>query len=461
MNMNRKASYNISRIVFLALLAICVIFHSIKFFSILALTLFVLYLLLTLNHYPIFYIKYFYIVFVLLATVLSCFLIEFSHFYLRELRINSSYVGALPLLLLSYFIMVETIILYDKKSHNIVEFNSIRQRSVYELNIFIYISYLTLIILTLCMLKVFPHPSFLLHLERADYAKYYGVTGFLGRLATNIPRLLVFPFFLIVASRGKKRLIGISCLVLASLYYLWIGNKFGAFFQIMYIFLIVLSGYLTTKVSSKRLLKTIKKISILFAILIATTLVVQSITYNGVIKDYFLSRIASEGQIWWSVFGKTGGSIHLNEIADELQSLELGKSNISDNIGSHYGIYKMMYYCAPTSVINSILSAGYRYTESGFACAFYYLGYWGPILYALIMGVVFAFLINKLSKAINEHKVFRIYIYIRFLLYATTAFSMFIFTPFWGVKNIALYIYLMVSHEKNYTLNINRIKVKI
>ena len=79
---------------------ICIIFHDIPVFSVISVLVFFSYWFVILKYTSVFFIKYFYILFVATSAVLSCTVIEFSTFYLNELRINARYTGSLPLLLL-------------------------------------------------------------------------------------------------------------------------------------------------------------------------------------------------------------------------------------------------------------------------------------------------------------------------------------------------------------------------
>lgn len=448
-------------LIVVATLIICVIFSKIEVASIVSLVAFGIFLIAVMRLYISFYIKYFYITFMVMATVFACGFIEFGDFFLLEVREFSKYTGAIPLLVLSYVILITTVIYFDKKYENKIKLTKFRIGETSELFAYKYISIFTLMIIIICFVKVLPHPSFLVHLERADYAIQYGLTGFLGKIAQDIPRLIIFPFILAVSCKGTNKYIGLSCLVLAVLYFLWIGNKFGAFFEMMCIFLLVLSDYIVGKFSNTKIFTLIKRIAIVFIVLICLTLFVQSITYNGIMYTYFTSRIAAEGQIWWRVFDLSAGNFHIEELFDELQVFELGTLDVRESINSHYGIYKMMYFIAPESYVTSLLAAGYRYTEAGFAVMFYYFSYVGPVIYAFLMGGYFSLITNKLTLAINKRQFLRVYLYMRLWLYGTTSFSMFIFSPFFTPMSIAIYIYLIATHNKSLYVNFGKGRIRL
>lgn len=449
-------------ILFLPVLVLCTIFSVFKFASVISLVVFCVFLVYILTRYTIFYIRYFYILFIVLATITSCVFLEFQHFFLNELRVFSGFNGCIPLLSLTFYALISTIIFFDKKYQSKMLKTDLFFKDKLEISVIKYISIIVLFLLLLCFMNVALHPAFLYGLERFDYSQQYGVTGLISKIVVNIPRMIVFPFILVISTKGKNRKIGISCLVLSILYFFWVGNKFGAFFELMCIFLMLLSGYIINRWGKEKFIKIILRIGVVFIVLVSLTLVIQSFTYQGgSILNYFSSRLTAEGQMWWGIYGVSGGQPHISELSDELQVFELGNQDVTKSVGAHYGIYKMMYLVAPNDYVDHYLAAGYRYTEAGFAVAYYYFGALGPILYAFVMGCFFACMTNCILISINKRQILHIYIYLRLWLYGTTAFSMFIFSPFFNVKSIFTYIYLIMTFNKNMTFSNVRLKVKL
>lgn len=383
------------------------------------------------------------------SAVLSCTIIEFSTFYLNELRINARYVGSLPLFTMSYWILFKVILIIESKYGVKIKLANLDYKNQKAGQIITIVTICVLAGVILCFVHVLPHPAFLYHLERADYAKYYGVKGILKHIETEIPRLMIFPYINVVSSKGNRRKLGIVCVIVASLYYVWIGNKFGMFFQMFYMFLIILSDYIRVHASKAKLKKIIICIGISFIVILLIALGIQSITYSGSIWTYFTRRIAAQGQLWWRMFYLFNGEeLHIPEFKNEIISLFNASGDIYDNIRADYGIYKMMYVSLPSDIVDAYLGAGYRYTEGGFAAMLYYFGYIGSIIYANLMAIFFSVCINKFSIAVNKRQYFRMFIYVRFLLMATTSFSMFIFTPFFSLSSMIIYFYLIITHNK-------------
>ncbi len=429
---------------------ICIIFHNIPVFSVISVLVFFSYWFVILKYTSVFFIKYFYILFVATSAVLSCTVIEFSTFYLNELRINARYTGSLPLFAMSYWILFKVILIIELKYGVKIKTSNLAYENKTVDKVMTIATICVLACIMLCFIYVLPHPAFLYHLERAAYARYYGVTGILKHIETEIPRLMVFPYIHIISSKGNKRRLGIICVITAALYYVWIGNKFGMFFQMFYMFLIILSDYIKIHTSRTKLKKIIICIGISFMVILLVALGIQSITYSGSIWIYFTRRIAAQGQLWWRIFDLfNGNELHILEFGDEIISFFNAPGDVYDNIGSAYGIYKMMYVSLPSGIVDSYLRAGYRYTEGGFAAMLYYFGYIGPVIYAVLMAVFFSVCINKLSTAVNRRQYLRIFIYVRFLLMGTTSFSMFIFTPFLSLSSIIIYCYLVMTHNRS------------
>lgn len=435
-------------VVCISIYIICIALSKFPVASIASVFVFIGYCLYIVEHKGYFFIKYLYIVFIAFAAITSCVVIEFGSLYVSELRTEATYYGSLPLFVLSFHILFRVILLFESGAKSNLQLAKIELNDRKDVKIIKYISIVVFIIVLVCFIKVLPHPAFINSLERADYARLYGLTGFLGRLSANIPRLIIFPYILLMTKNRINKLLATCCVILTVLYYFWTGNKFGVFFQLLYIFLIVFSENIISKVGKRKLKRIIVRIGIAFLCLIIATLVIQSFTYNGKIWLYFQQRIASQGQLWWRIYGLFNGTSHVGEFSNEIRAAFTAKSDVLDNVGANYGIYKMMYLCLPANVVDNYLKAGYRYTEAGFATMIYYFGMIGPIIYAIVMGVSFGWLVNKLCKAISNRDFIRIYIYIRFILLATTSFSMFIFKPFFTVAQFILYLYLICTHNR-------------
>ena len=126
------------------------------------------------------------------------------------------------------------------------------------------------------------------------------------------------------------------------------------------------------------------------------------------------------------------------------------------NVGANHGIYKIMYYCAPSTVVDNKLLGGSRYSEAGFAAAYYYLGSIGAIIFSVVMGVIIGTLQNRLIKDIVNERYFRAMLLLRLYLSAQTGLSMFLFMNFGDIISIFSYLILIISSSNVYYITIKQ-----
>lgn len=432
-------------IIYFIILCLCCFLHKFSLFSIISVICFISYFVVVLYTNGIFFIKYFYILFITVTPVISCAFIEFNSLYLQELQRNAGFTGALPLYTISYWVLIKTIMVVDRK--NEVTKSDAKTIDYGKSKFVVGVSIAVFVLLLICFGKVLLHPAFIYRLERADYARLYGVTGVLLILLSYVNKLMIFPYLLVVSTKGRTRILGSLCIALNVLYFLWTGNKFGMFFQVLYLFLIVLSNEVVKRVTKEKLRKLIRNISLIFLALITMTLAIQSISYKGNIGSYFVQRISAQSQLWWNTYSVSGGELHVEEFGEEIKLNVTSDEKVEEMPGSNYGVYKQMYLALPRDYVDSYLSAGYRYTEAGFAAMYYYFGWIGPIVYGFFIGLFFALMINCFCASLARGRYIRAYIYIRLVLLGTTAFSMFIFAPFFSKTSCVLYLYLIITHK--------------
>lgn len=397
---------------------------------------------------PVFYVKYLAFVFPAIAAIIGVSVIESSHTYLKELRDTSGFAGSLPLIVLSYSILLLVMFLYDlrhDKNSNLLKNNKIQDYHEEYPRYMILLTYLTLAIYAVFWARVITRPAFLLGLNRFAYSRTssLNMSGIWGILNGQLPLLLFFPLMSIL--KGYKK-VGIAAILVYCLYSLWVGNKFGSFFTVLCVFLIIIYPRLS-QASIKRVQKYARIAIIALAIIIILSMVIQS-HLDVDSSDYLLFRTSGQGQLWWAVYKKTDGLMHAEEIGDEIKGLFSGKNSIASNVGSNYGIYKMMYYCAPASVVNGKLAGGSRYTEAGFAAAYYYMGFTGCVLFATIMALLVSSILTELIKMIRAGRYFRALLLLRLFLISRTSLSMFLFNSFFDWISISSYVILIISHRR-------------
>ena len=107
---------------------VCSVMHNFSLTTYLSIIIFILFLYRIYRKYPIFYIKYLLLLYPVFTSLISCVMIEFIDLNLIELQTKAFFVGSVPLLTLSYWVLFNTIISLDydlrlnkniKKSYNI------------------------------------------------------------------------------------------------------------------------------------------------------------------------------------------------------------------------------------------------------------------------------------------------------------------------------------------------------
>ncbi len=465
MGINEKGRRNgnmIIGIVFIGIgLILSCIFYKFIFFSYFSIVLFALLCYLIYSVRPQFYIKYLAFVFVSVASIVGLCVIEFGDIYLIELRKQSAFVGSIPLMTLSYFALFLTLFFVDKdRTQNAAKLENIRIFSRKEMypKYMLVLTWISLLIYMTFWLRVIRYPAFILHVNRFAYARLYApkLTGIWSVLSSISSILLLFPIMSFI--KGYK-VLGISTVAAYCLYCLWIGNKFGTFFTLLCFFSLILYPGISG-VAIGRMKKWARIGLAALILIVALSLFIQNSLGDNA-DNYFVYRVSGQGQLWWGIFKDYKG-IHISEIGDEIDGILYENNSIAENIGSNYGIYKIMYLSAPKSVIDSKLSGGSRYTEAGFAAANYYLSVPGCILFAVVTGLIICKILNGFIDAISEERYFRALLFLRLYVISQTALSMFIFSGYFDIVSILSYIFLALSGKKVRILNIGeRVKVKI
>lgn len=434
-------------------MSICYLFRQVRMFSYISLLLFVGFGYLIYRVRPYFYIKYLAFVFNAVAGIVGVCAIEFSNIYLVELRTDSAFIGSIPLFVLSYSLFLVILLVADD-SHRKTERKVIERTKVSEKSYpryMKYMTYVTLLIYLFFWVRVIRYPAFLLNVNRFVYARLYApqLTGIWSVLSSMLSVLLIFP---LVSMMYGDKVIGISTVAIYCLYCLWIGNKFGSFFTLICLFLIILYS----NIESIRTLRVRKyaRIGIVALIaIVAFSFMIQS-TLGDNANNFFAYRVSGQGQLWWGINKYYSGETHVNEIDDEINGLFHGSESVAENVGANYGIYKVMYLCAPKSVIDSKLSGGSRYAESGFAAAYYYLGSLGCFLHAVVMGLIISWTLNDLIKSVKNERYFRAMLLIRLYASAQTAFSMFLFHNYVDIVSLISYFILFATYRKGFVFHL-------
>lgn len=447
-----KRNAIISALEFMTLI-VCTIFSYVPATSIVAIIIFCFQIYRILNRHAIFFIKYVAILFSSLSLVIGCVAIEFTRVNLYEIQSYSKFIGSIPLLILSLWVLLQTIYAIDISDKSRLQNISLKINKNSTRTVVTLVSFLVLFAFAIQFLSIAPHPAFIVGLERAAYNAAYLTNPVINILYNYSILLVIVPILLIINDKGWRRVLGISCVILNSLNAIWMGNKFGSLLQLLEILLIVFSGSITSRLSNKK----IKKYAMLSALavigLIIVAVIIKNFNSESVVTNYFSNRVASQSELWWKIFDLYDGKLHTENFPNEIKSFFTANDIISENVGADYGIYHVMYLAGSRPVIDSYIKSGYRYSQAGFPAMYYYFGTLGPIIYGFIFGFVSAKFTNALIKVLGRGGILEIFIYLRLLIFTYSCFNNFIFNFYFSTLTLAGYIYLIfinfIRHKKH------------
>ena len=436
---------------------VCCLLSDYKIFSCISLIAFLSYMCLVLKRRPGIYIKYMYLVFTTGALFVSLIVIEFGEFYVSETQMQGCYVGSIPLLVLLQWIFYKTLIFvdarYEKKIgmkdytigiHTIFK-NHHKQVLKRSLN---YLTVLVVILFIYMFLTVMKNPSFILGVDRGIYRMTFEFP-FLYHKIYAWSKMLLIPCVLSIIY-GRKAL-GFTGVLLYIVHAIWIGQKFGDFLSLLTVFLIIY--YTKICLNDKVMKKLIPAALIAIVGLVLMSAFWFSFTSENSAITYFATRIAGQGAMWWRTYSVSKGIPHINQIINEINGFMFGKLNTSENVGASYGIYNIMYLCTPKPKADhdiSILNT--RYTEAGYASAYYILGVPGAVLFGIFCAAFFAVTINHFLHYLKSNKLMEAILILRIYFLGTTMYSMFTFNQYRSLFTIASILFLLFMKNKRIVL---------
>lgn len=432
---------------FIALL-ICVLFSNIKAFSYIALCIYIFYWLYLYHFNKTYFVKYLAFIFAAIGTVVGAVIIElFPEQYLPELRCQSHFTGSLPLLIFSYSIFLYVLELRDYHYGDTIKKIQVdaigKGQSKRVINIFAFCSGILLVVL-FGYVATHTLPASLLEIDRFGFALRYEMPWIISKISAYSYLLLVFPLLALVYA---NRIIAIVSIFSYCAFNFWVGEKFGAFFTLMCILLIVMYNKILL-INQKKLKKYLMAIITVFLVLLVVAVTIFSSSTDTNPYEYFTQRTAQQGQLWWKTYDLHSGTVHPNEFVNEIDAFLEGDKSNRDSVGANNGIYKVMYLCAPEAVVSSRLTAGIRYTQADYAVMYYYFGILGVIIYSIIMGLIVSSIVNSFIHTLQNKEYIKAVIYLRFFIMIRTSFSMFTFGGFLSFLSILSYVYLIFTHGR-------------
>jgi len=365
--------------------------------SIVSLGAFVLFGLYVCQTTPSFLMKFFIVLFGIIAAIAGCFSCEFLGGYLPELRATASFAGSLPLLILNYFIFFTCLYGFDKMIGG--DENSLLSdvHVGVEQKWFKWIHCSVTLMIAIMFLHVIPNPSFISGVDRFNYTALY-LTGVWRYLHSASMILCIVP---LLAIRYGYRKSGYFSIALFCLYLIWTGVKFSGFYTLLGLASLVFYDKvvaLNKKCVSQALAATFLALGILLGVAVFMHGFAAS---SDTSSEFFFNRTAQQGQLWWSTYGHYAGGQGFNDFSDELSSFSFGDKAIRECVGAQYGIYKIMYLNAPSDVVNAKLMSGSRYTEAAYPSTYYYFGPIGTLAFSVLTAFITVYLVNLMISVMH------------------------------------------------------------
>lgn len=397
-------------LVFGILFLVLAVLNNFKICGFLSFVLFIIYLVIYSFQHKRLLIKYMFLLFGIVFYFIGNSICVFFQVYLIELDVTTHYNGSLSVFVFCYWLYLTLLSIIDSKLAKVCYRNSIqvnyRVSKSLSLNKFCvnYGRQFVFMLSMLMFLSVYRNPAFLLDYNRFEYSTNY-LSGFLYKIRT-IPILLA-PIVVVSVLEDrrlkdiKSKIINIFVTYLPYIFFaLWIGNKFGIFWQLFYSLAIPFTIYVNLeKIKNISLIKYVVVGLLSLFLLIIVFYIVRGNDLNAIVEK-LLRRFSAQGEIWWKVFpddiSKAKGiSGFIDEINDIIVSIKT-KGEIKQ-----YGVYKIMKLYGAPSYIKHYLDIDMRFSAMGFELSYCFLGILSFIIFPLVTIPIYVFIVNFYVNAVS------------------------------------------------------------
>ena len=426
---------------------LCCLFATYKIAGIVSIVVFMLAEMVFVFESPRIVFKYLFFFFGILANIIGCCICEYGDFYLGELSTHTHYVGALPTLIFAQLVLFTCIYEFEGKyeknnTKTVINIRAekIHENTLYILNWFVFILYLAIFV------HVLPYSALRLNVDRMTFASMGFNAGIWGYLAKWAQFFVVIPIGCIAYTNKKRyKVFGTVTLIIYCFYYLWIGNKFGSFFNLFCVFCLLNFSKLSIKD------KAMKKIMLIVFGMIAVMIIGAALIFTkyqnqgSSISSYLQNRLAEQGQLFWKTYEVTSGQLHISEIGNEIVGQIGGARSAEDLVGARFGVYNIMYLCAPKERVDAFILYGSRYTEAGYASILYYFGFLGCILFAVVFAHIIVSITNMIISSTRINNLPGMILMLRMYFIICTALSMFLFGNFFTGTSLLTYFWILYT----------------
>jgi hypothetical protein len=385
--------------------------------------------------------KYLAVFFAITANVLGVAVVELSAVQLPELAVSSEFAGSFPLLALSRWLFIAVLIAYDLQfgvEKRRTERAAISWSAYWLMKIGTYIIFGVCVVL---FVSVARYPSFLEGVDRFSYSQEH-LSGVMSIASGWMCFFIIIPILYFKKTQSK---IGMVTVLLYAVFLFWTGTKFGGFFSLLC--MVILAYYDRFQSIPARLVKrTVIVLAASVVVLIGFSVLANSFVTTKSSVSFLSDRLAQQGQLWWKTYTIGPSSDTWDLVDQDIKGQLAGNESVSENVGSKYGIYGVMYHCADSSRVDAQLNKGARYTEAGYACVYYYFGVVGPLVFSVLMALILGALQNYYLRAISLYSVIEAVVLARFSALFAVGLSMFDFTGFFGRASYLSLLVLIIIH---------------
>lgn len=433
----QKQNFKIMILLYFTII-LCIILSNFINVDIIVLFLFISFFLIFVkkNFYTI--PKYIQIYVYIILFLIGVFICENSNFYLRELDVYSGYTGSFPLAVLYSIILINSLSFFENKYSKKMYYNPKKIKSKFSVFIANIIYIFVFLMGTLLFLAVLTKPSFKLGVDRFQYEQIY-LNRYIKTIASYYKYFLpltILPIVLRAKKINKEILKVIISILPYILYKVWVGNKFGALFDILILFLPIIIFYIGnykknsdsnkkqqmvvyTKKSENK--KIFKSLVLTFIVLIAI-LSTFYITRGKEATSSIIDRLSQQGQLWWKTYDSYKiGEFNINELNDEITPLF--NYNNMKNTDYKFGVYKIMQKTTPLNLYKAKIATGARYSAQGIEIAYYYFNIFGLIIHAIIRSFFAVIITNLFIKYFFEGRFVENLIMARILIISNSIFT--------------------------------------
>lgn len=410
--------------------------------SILLITVIMIFIYL---YQPEIFIKYLWFIIISIWGILAVFILENGSIILRGKQ--AYHYGSFPTYCLGWIVFWGVIIFCEinKKIKNseTKNYNEIKP-SINTIKNLKIISYFVICWMLICFISIVYKPYFLYGIDRFQYNK-----EFMPQLVSrSLPYLYAFIPIPLMLRKEEKKLSYLYCGIFILLDF-WCGEKFTGLILIFYLIMLTINPICISEEMIKYTKKIIKIIGVLIILLFGIVIVQQFVLGLKMsdISNYFENRIAAQGELWWLTYAKDANQgTHFDEISDEINVL------INQPVGKmsdyYFGIYKLMKLFMKADWVKYALTNGVRATESTRATFYYYGKIPGLIIGQLLIGILVAFVVNKIIINCNQRRWLLACGYMYLFKSLITVSIMSDFQLLTTTKMILVYIVLFVFSNK-------------